>query len=254
MISALRTGNRRLPDPRAEREDLRWYLFGTLLGIVLIGAVAATVWMMDPVNMPLRSVRVDGEFRHLSADRLRQVVASKATGGFFSVNVQAIRSAVMADPWVRDVSVRRIWPDQLRVTIVEQRAIAYWRKDGLLNERGRAFKAPPSTFPVGLVQLAGPDGTESLVLKRYQQLADWFRPLGLRVNRVELNDRRSLSFGIDGAFDVIVGRTDFEARVQRLLSTLPRASERLRNSEVIDLRYTDGFAIRPRGTVDDDAG
>jgi cell division protein FtsQ len=254
VIAALRSGNRRLPDPKAGLENWRWYFFGAVFVVLLGAGGAATVWMMNPVNMPLRSVRVDGEFRHLSADRLRQVVASKATGGFFSVDVQAIRAAVMADPWVRDVSVRRIWPDQLRVTIVEQRAIAYWRRDSLLNERGRPFRAPVSTFPVGLVQLAGPDGTEMLVLKRYQQLADWFRPLGLRVNRVELNDRRSLTFAIDGAFEVIVGRTDFEARVQRLLSTLPRASDRLRNSEVIDLRYTDGFAIRPRGTVDDDAG
>ncbi|MFO1436255.1 MAG: cell division protein FtsQ/DivIB [Gammaproteobacteria bacterium] len=255
MISARRSANRRLPPTRSEESfNLRrsvCIVFG-LLALAVVGA--AVVWITDPSHLPLRSVRVDGDFRHLSAERLRQVVASKASGGFFNVNVQAIRTAVMADPWVSDVSVRRIWPDQLHVTIHEQRAIAYWGDHSLLSDRGKPFTPPASTFPVGLVHLTGPQGSEALVIRRYSQLADWFRPLGLRIRSVTLNDRRSWAFSVDGAFDVIVGRTDFEARVQRLVATLPRASERLQNSAVIDLRYTDGFAVRPRVTGENDAG
>jgi cell division septal protein FtsQ len=39
-----------------------------------------------------------------------------------------------------------------------------------------------------------------------------------------------------------------------LLVTLPRVADRLQQIEVIDLRYTNGFAIRPRGAADNDAG
>jgi len=252
MMTLGRARNRRKEPPRQRPWGL--YAGGALATCALLLAAYSVHWMLNPHNMPIRSVRVDGEFRHLSAERLHQVVAAEATGGFFNVNVQDIRAAVMADPWVRDVAVRRIWPDQLHVTVIEQRAIAYWGDDGLLNDRGQAFNAPRGTFPHGLVQLRGPKGTELQVLNRYRQLANLFRPLGLRVGRVELTDRRAWSFTIDGGFHVVVGRTDFEGRVQRLLATLPRVSDRLQQSEVIDLRYTNGFAIRPRGTADDDAG
>jgi cell division protein FtsQ len=255
MIGSKRAENRRLPPPRSGSVPNVRRFICVLLGLLALAVVGAgVVWMTDPTHLPLRSVRVDGDFKHLSANRLRQVVGAKATGGFFNVNVRAIRAAVMVDPWVSDVSVRRIWPDQLRVTIYEQRAIAYWGDHSLLSDRGKPFAPPPSTFPVGLVHLAGPQGSEALVVKRYGQLADWFRPLGLRISSVTLNDRRSWSFSVDGAFDVIVGRTDFETRVQRLVSTLPRTSDRLQNSAVIDLRYTDGFAVRPRVTGENDAG
>jgi len=243
--------NRRV-QPRVAR--LRWFLGAFFsVGVTLLGAVAI-MWMLNPQHMPIRSVRVDGEFRHLLPARLRSVVAAEATGGFFNVDVDDIRAAVMADPWVRDVSVRRMWPDALRVTVYEQRAIAYWGSDGLLNERGKVFHAPRATFPPGLVYLSGPAGSEAVVLGRYQQLRSWFRPLGLRVAKVELTPRRAWSFAIDGGFRVIVGRNDFEARVQRLVATLPRSPERLRESAVIDLRYTNGFAIRPRSSGDADAG
>ncbi|MGQ0657050.1 MAG: cell division protein FtsQ/DivIB [Chromatiales bacterium] len=227
---------------------------GAFLSVgVLLMIVVAVIWLLDPLSMPLRSVRVDGEFRHLSAARLRNVVAAEAKGSFFSVNVQAIRAAVMADPWVRDVSVRRIWPDALGVTVYEQRAIAFWGENGLLNERGSVFHPPRDTFPSGLIRLSGPSGTETAVLRRYQQLQTWFRPLGLRVANVELTPRRAWSFAVDEGFRVLVGRNDFETRVRRLIATLRRFPERLRQSELIDLRYTNGFAIRPPAVAHADA-
>jgi cell division protein FtsQ len=252
MMTLGRARNRRKEPPR--RRPWGLYVGGALVTCALLLAAYSVHWMLDPHNMPIRSVRVDGEFRHLSADRLHRVVAAEATGGFFNVNVQDIRAAVMADPWVRDVAVRRIWPHQLHVTVIEQRAIAYWRDDSLLNDRGQAFHAPAGTFPHGLVQLIGPSGTERVVLNRYRELANWFRPLGLRVGRVELTDRRAWSFSIEGGFHVVVGRSDFEGRVKRLLVTLPRVADRLQQIEVIDLRYTNGFAIRPSGAADNDAG
>jgi cell division protein FtsQ len=231
----------------------RWRVSAALATLTLVLAGCAVAWLLDPHNLPIRSVRIDGEFRHLSATRLRSVVTAEATGGLFSVNVQDIRAALMADPWVRDVSVRRIWPDHLRVTVYEQRAIAYWGETGLLNDRGQVFHPTRASFPLGLVQLRGPAGSEGVVLRRYRQLAQWFRGHGLRIASVALTERRAWSFSIDGGFQVIVGRNDFEARVQRLLATLPRAPERFRDGAVIDLRYTNGFAIRPR-TAEPDAG
>ncbi len=252
MISGRQSNRRIARDDGVHR--WRWFA-GTFFTVAsVLTTSAAAIWLTDPAQMPIRSVRIDGEFRHLSAGRLSSVVAAEATDGFFSANVQGIRAAVMADPWVRDVSVRRIWPDALNVTVFEQRAIALWGENGLINDRGNVFRAPRETFPPGLIRLSGPRGSEGEVLLRCQQLQEWLRPLGLRVTGVELTSRRAWSFTVDGGIRVLVGRSDFETRVRRLIATLPRSPERLRRSDVIDLRYTNGFAVHPRAATTPDAG
>jgi cell division protein FtsQ len=88
-------------------------------------------WVRDPNNMPLRSVQVEGEFRKLSAEHLQHAVANAVRGGFFTVNVDAVRRAAESLPWVASARVRRVWPDALQLHVVEQRAAARWGEAGL---------------------------------------------------------------------------------------------------------------------------
>lgn len=249
-----RKHNRRLmPTPR--HAAWAWFLGAFFTVGALLAGSFGLEWMLDPKNLPIREVRVDGEFRRLSPAHLQQVVAAEATGGFFSVDVEAIRAALMSDPWVREVIVRRVWPDALAVTVLEQRAIAYWGDDALINEEGRVFHPHPSTFPAGLFQLRGPPGGETVVLDRYRQLSAWFKPLGLAVASVELSPRRAWGFHLAGGPRVVVGRSDFESRVRRFIDTLPQAvGARVLQAEVVDLRYTNGFAVRLRAEGNGSAG
>ena len=257
MMVRGRNRNRRI-EPPAWPSRWRWFA-GTFVTVGMLIALAAAVsWLLDPRNLPIREVRVVGAFTHLSPNALQRVVASKATGGFFSVDVESIRRAVMRDPWVSDVSVRRIWPDSLQVLVTEQHAVAYWGSNGLLNADGVLFHPPQASFPpasAGLLHLSGPEGSEGVVMERYRQLKTWFRPLGLAVDKVDLNSRRAWTFELHGGIRVIVGRGDFDARVQRLLTTLPRSiGAHLSAIATIDLRYTNGFAVTPRINADNTAG
>jgi cell division protein FtsQ len=257
MIGRSRKGNRRV-QPSTWPARWRWFAGAFFAVGVVIAMAAAVSWLLDPRNLPIREVRVVGDFTHLSPNSLQRVVASKATGGFFSVDVESIRQAVMRDPWVRDVSVRRIWPDSLQVLVTEQRAAAYWGSDGLLNTAGELFHPPKASFPPassGLLHLNGPVGSEGLVMERYRQLKTWFKPLGLTVDKVSLNSRRAWTFELQGGISVIVGRGNFDMRVQRLLTTLPRSiGPHLNEIATIDLRYTNGFAVMPRANADKTAG
>jgi cell division protein FtsQ len=248
-----RRQNRRL-DTASAGGGWLWFA-GAFLAV---GGVLATGyglrWVLDPANLPLREVRIDGDFARLSPVELQKLLVGEATGGFFDVDVNGIRRVLLKNPWVRDVAVRRVWPDALDITVFEQRAIAAWNSDGLLNEEGGVFRPRPRTFPPGLVRLDGPEGAEAQVLDRYRQLSAWFRPLALTVDRVSLSGRRAWVFQLRDGPLVIAGRVDFEARVRRFIDTLPRpGGERLREAAVIDLRYTNGFAVRlraPRTTSD----
>lgn len=259
MLSLRRPHNRRVVTPGLwQRRGLAW---AAALGAAAVGAgsLAAVNWLRDPQHLPIREVRIAGELRHLSPAHVQQAVLAEATGGFFSVDVDRIRAAVLGDPWVREVSVRRVWPDTLVVTVSEQHPLATWGTATLINAEGAVFRPALEQFPAGLPLLTGPEGAQVTLLNRYRQLQAWFAPLGLRVRQVDLNPRRSWRFivandpaggmtlAVGGEIEVIVGRTDFDARVQRLITAWPRTVG-AREDEIaaVDLRYTNGFAVRLR--------
>ena len=67
----------------------------------------------------ISDVRIVGNLRWVSRQELKQAIAGRLRGGFFRVDIAAVREAALAVPWVRDVSVRRVWPGELHLTVVE---------------------------------------------------------------------------------------------------------------------------------------
>ncbi|RME34000.1 MAG: FtsQ-type POTRA domain-containing protein [Gammaproteobacteria bacterium] len=221
---------------------------GVVLSLALLtGAVQGWRWLTDPGTLPIREVRVLGEFRHLSPARMEQGVADRATGGFFGIDVEGIRKVLLDEPWVREVSVRRVWPDTLQVTVLEQVPVARWGEHALVNDAGELFRPDPATIPRRLVRLEGPRGSERELLARMRYLESLLRPLGLALAELEMDRRGAWSFRLAQGPLVMVGRGDFEARTARLARIWtrvlrPRAAE----IERIDLRYANGLAVRYR--------
>ena len=201
--------------------------------------------LMNPMTFPIRSVEINGEFRHLSPAVLQSVAEDVVRGGFFNVNVEAVRHAVLKEPWVREVTVRRVWSQSLSLQVQEQQAIARWGGDGLLNAEGGIFRPDPLTFPSGLPGLAGPAGTEQLLLERLRFVEQVFAGPGLQVTALTLSERRAWSLNLATGLEVILGRTQFVERVQRFAAAAQHElAGRLDAARVVDMRYTNGFAVQ----------
>ncbi|MBI2993999.1 MAG: FtsQ-type POTRA domain-containing protein [Gammaproteobacteria bacterium] len=207
--------------------------------------IVVAAYVINPRTLPIRHVRVDGEFRHLSTTALQLRAGDVVRGGFFDVNVEAIRAALLAEPWVLEVTVRRIWPDELGLHVQEQVAVARWGADQLLNEQGQLFRPAPDTLPPDLPFLEGPAGTHAEVLARFRALERALGKRGMRAMKLKLNERRSWLFAFAEGPSVDLGRGDFDARLSRFASMVPAyLAADLSRIEVIDMRYTNGFAVR----------
>lgn len=217
-------------------------LFSAGLAVLLI---VASAYVLDPRTLPIRHVRVDGEFRHLSTAALQLRAEDVVRGGFFDVNVEGIRAALLQEPWVREVTVRRIWPDELGLQVQEQVAVARWGGNQLLNEQGQLFKPSAGTLPPNLPSLNGPAGTHAEALARFRTLQHALGGRQLIVAQLRLSARRSWSFALADGPSVDLGRRDFDARVGRFAAIVPTfMAGDLNRIEVIDMRYTNGFAVR----------
>ena len=218
------------------------------IGLALV-VIPALWWLLDtltdPRFMPVTAVRVDGEFRHQTRAQLHAEISSYAAGGFFSVDADAVRRAALRLPWVASASVRRVWPDTLQVAVTEHKPVARWGASALLNEQGAVFTPAVESFPSGLPLLLGPPGLETVVMERMARINSALQPLRQQVLRLALDERRAWSVTLNNSVELLLGREDIDARVQRYVAAYPSALElRVTQLTAVDLRYTNGFAAR----------
>ncbi len=229
---------------RRDRHPLL-FIVGAIGFLMFVYGGFLTQQVLDPTTFPIRKIAVDGEFHHLTAKHVQSVVSKAVLGGFFDVDVAKVRARILDEPWVFDAAVRRVWPDTIRVSIREQAAVARWGKYALLNKFADIFVPDVSEIPSNLVLLDGPIGTESEILGRYRSMQRKLDEVGLQVDRVHLSERRAWGVDIKGGATLIIGRHAVEERLGRF----SRAFERVLKSNwgrvaLVDLRYTNGFAIR----------
>lgn len=226
----------------------RWksIVTGTLFILaLLVLLVSAGSLLMDPQTLPVKKVRVEGDFRRLSPESLQTTVTEVVRGGFFNVNVEMIKESLFQNPWVYKVTVRRIWPDALSVKVTEQTAIARWGEQGLINLQAEFFAPPKETFPKNLPVLMGPGDSYAILLEQFIQIRDALAARRLQVSGLTLNDRRAWQFELVNGPLVILGRQDVDRRVERFTDYVTtRLANRLSQIKSIDMRYTNGFAVQ----------
>jgi cell division protein FtsQ len=237
--------DKRTADEQPAMQTVGYLPSGVIFSTVILGLLGfAAIKLMDPATLPVRHVSVAGDFRHLSPSRLEQRVTAVVRGGFFNVDVEAIQLALLEEPWIRLVSVKRIWPDRITVVITEQTAVAQWGDAALLNPDAQIFRPDRSTFPQGLAVISGPENTAPLVLSNFLKIQAML-PQGLSLNQLSLSERRSWQLKISNGPEVRLGKSGIISRMERFLRHFPAEElNKLQQVEYIDMRYTNGFAIR----------
>jgi cell division protein FtsQ len=227
-----------------------------LCGLMLAGALGW--WALRHPLFAIRAITVVGETTHNSAVTLRANVASGLAGNFFTLDLAAAREAFESVPWVRGATVRREFPNRLRVQLSEHQPVALWGEEGgsqLVNSFGEVFEANVGDVEQeDLPRLAGPEGESAQVLAMYRALLPLFEPLDLAPSELVLNGRGSWQLRLDNGGELELGRGTQEevtARVVRFVQTLTQATSKFgrRPEDLVaaDLRHGDGYAMRLRG-------
>jgi len=224
------------------RAAVRTTLAGAL-ALALLGAVTAALW--EASRWPVRSVRVAGDLRHADRAALERAIAREAAAGFFLMDVEAVRRAALARPWVKAASVRRAWPDSLHVAVIEREAVARWAAGGLIDAEGAVFRPERAGQLPELPLLAGPEGTHARVLARYRELSRALAKGAPEMRALRLDRRGAWRMELAGGIALELGREPVAGRVAQFA----RAYEGLRARHGgamrrVDLRYARGFAVQ----------
>jgi cell division protein FtsQ len=219
---------------------------GRVIASTVAGAVAASLlgwgaWYGFGLvaTQPVARVVLAGELARLSPADLEAF--SQFVRATPDATLESIRASARQVPWVRDATVRRVFPDTVEVTFSAHKPFARWNDGELVSETGAVFAAPGA---VSLPQLRGPEGSAARVVREYLLVVAAFAPLGLPVTELRLSPRGAWHATLASGLGIALGRGDWGPRAERFVRAWPKLSAEARASDYADLRYPGGFALK----------
>ena len=78
------------------------------------------------------AVSLSGQ-KEVSREEILTTAGVSGRASLLFLDADAARARLMANPWIADAAVLKLYPDRLQITITERQAFALWQKDGHLN-------------------------------------------------------------------------------------------------------------------------
>ena len=212
------------------------FVFAVLL---VLGLLSFATVSIDRSNVQRMSIVGDFE-----APQLASIKESLRDVDIASSEVELVKQALSKLGWVHHVNVRKRWPDAIEVEVFSENVIAYWNDDGFINEEGLVLHTD-LLLGGDLPHLYGPAGSEIEVMEQFQQLNKMLNNHGHEIRVLTVTKRGAWSLETEDGVEVLLGKEDLKARMQRFLHVSLRLADRgdARFVERMDARYINGVAV-----------
>jgi len=247
--------NKQTPLPKvmvSQQETLHWsFWFGVSFFVLVIVAIFSFSWflneeMSSEESTPVTSIVIGGEMPFTIRQDIESAIENVNLGNFFNVDVNSVQEQVAKLPWVYSVSVRKKWPNELKIYVVDQTPIALWNGDFLINQNGKAFQADITRLKRPLPAFFGPEGSEEIALDNFINLSKLLKFSDLSIDELLLTERHSWQLTLNDGVTLNLGRENKIERVQRFIDVYPQIIKTTKENQqvdYVDLRYDTGLAV-----------
>lgn len=251
-------GNRRVRKRRVVRHTARWTVAIAIHVVVIaalaIGALAAARRATRANEFALQTIRIEG------LARVPDSAIDRALEPFLHVNLleldlDAVAAAIRAEPWVRDVRIRRVLPRTVWIRIQERVPVArIARADGvaLVDAAGEVLPALAGESGDALPWIDVPERWSGERLRASVRGA--LRGLGLmhgmrpdwypEVARISI-ERDALAVVLRDGTRVLLDPSAPGRNLDAWLQLRPEIGRRVGVAETIDLRWRGRIAVLP---------
>ena len=139
--------------------------------LLLIPVVLPAIFYLYQLDqfLPIKTIKVAASFENLDQREVETTLQKYIGEGFFSLDIQQVQESLQQKPWTESVSVRRIWPDSIKVIIVEKRPLARWDRKHLLSDKAVVYLAAESgKFITGDPLIGRREYEDDIIEKRFE--------------------------------------------------------------------------------------
>ncbi len=221
-------------------------------GAVAGGHVAAVVeWAKDArdaaanaLGFRIAAISLSGA-KEVSREQILTTAGVTGRASLLFLDAAAARRRLLANPWIADAAVLKLYPDRLQITITERQAFALWQKDGRLSviaEDGTVLEPFVEERYVGLPLVVGRDAQHRA--KGFLALIDRYPDIRPALRASILVAGRRWNLRLNNGIDVRLPETNVEQALDRLVA-LDRDKKLLsRDIVAVDLRLPDRVTVR----------
>jgi cell division protein FtsQ len=244
----------RLPPPPGLGIAASLLLLGATLGY---GAVAGDHlpvvidWVKDvrdaaanATGFRIAAISLTGP-KEVSREEVLTVAGVTGHASLLFLDADAARTRLLANPWIADAAVLKLYPDRLQITITERQAFALWQKDGrvgVIAADGTVLEPFVENRYVRLPLVVG-RGAERrakdflAILDRYPDIRSQLRA------SIMVADRR-WNLRLKNGIDVRLPESNVEQALDRLVALDHEKKILSRDILAIDLRLSDRVTVR----------
>ena len=208
--------------------------------IIFFFLLSLILYISDYFVYPIEEVEVTSTTSNYDTEKINDIVASIQGQDLLSLDLSDIKRSIRSDDWIRDVEIKKSFPDTLEIIIIPQQPYAIYNSKIMMMD-GTIIGASPLPLDLPIIVDHTNDSLSSM--KTMILARKLLQKIDLDIKKVEIHD--SLIKIITSANILISDRVNYEINLNRLVITFHDLEELFkREIKSIDMRYSNGFAIK----------
>ncbi len=229
--------------------DKGQFRYTSMLTVLIVCALLLSMrliylFLANAERFPVTTVKISANYQHITRKQLEEVLSKYLGDSFFTLPAAQLYYDLSALDWTSQVNIERIWPDTVKITLVEKIPVAIWN-DSLMTADGQLFNISKNQNDPSLPRLSGPVNQQKDVLQIYQKLSKLLSEYGLHAIALQLRENQAWELSLANGIQLRLGKRDLENRLLRFCKAYPAIfADKPEQLSSVDLRYARGMAVQ----------
>ena len=223
----------------------KWVLRLITLGMIF--PLSFFAW--TSLNRPITLVKVSGNLSVEERTEIGDRLPTFLEKNLLDINLVTIKNGLEVISWIKEASIRRVWPSGLEFHVTKEQPVAKWGDNGYLTAQGKVITLKTYAESIGGLPIfncytASP--TEAIALYRLMNDA----LISSNGHIIALTQSESGDWSADLGFDsflgprVILGSEHLVDRMKRFLLVYSHVGDdQFSRVDYVDARYSSGVAV-----------
>ena len=194
----------------------------------------------------IKKISLNKELVNSSKENIENISKKYLKGkSFFNFKIDYLILELNKVEWVRNVDIRRVYPNEVSITIEEHQPVAIWNNKRYINNFGELFEV--KIIKKNLPLLQSDEDRINEIFDYFYQFNENLRLNNLEytINKIEENEIRSVTIFLTSGLYIKLGSKNVKNKINLFFKVYKSLKTRdLKKIRYIDMRYSNGFSLR----------
>lgn len=208
--------------------------------VIFFFILSLILYISDYFVYPIEEVEITSTTSNYDTEKINDIVVSIHGQDLLSLDLSDVKRNIRSDDWIRDVKIKKSFPDTLEIVIIPQQPYAIYNSK-IMTIDGTVIGASLMQLDLPIIIDHTNDSQSSMNIMILT--SKLLKKIDLDIKKIEIHD--SIIKVFTSANILISDRVNYENNLNRLVVTFHDLQKLFkREIKSIDMRYSNGFAIK----------